>query len=114
MNPDREPRVPNTESVREGFGLRPGVRKYEDGPVPLHVLPYRPQPRRDLWKRIDRLCELRVSRCRPGHLTLRERSFSTGTLSISHSLPPPTRNSAMLSGEPTVADSPMTWTFPFT
>src|SRR5207245_3123278 len=68
MNPDREPRVPDTESVREGFGLSPGVRKYEDRPVPLHVLPYRPEPRRDLWKRIDRLCELRVSRCRPGYL----------------------------------------------
>ena len=36
--------------------------------------------------------------------------FSTGTLTISHSLPSPTRNLEIVSGEPIVAESPIIWT----
>ena len=35
--------------------------------------------------------------------------FSTGTLTISQSLPSPTRNLEIVSGEPMVAESPMIW-----
>ena len=44
-----------------------------------------------------------------GRETVSSRLFSTGTLTTSHSPEAPTRNLAIVSGEPTVAESPMIW-----